>query len=132
MSQSCFSLGFLSQNSLCKLSTFHGYKDIYSRVYEGCEKSVFINKAFWRLNLTTGMSRESEQWANCLARLEFLSRSVLAIMTLQLPCMLHTCATLATCQSRVSCEIQSWDSFDCTHLEFSSHSLTHNLYINLT
>ena len=35
-----FSLGFLFQNSLCKLSTFHGYKGIYSRVYEECEKSV--------------------------------------------------------------------------------------------
>ena len=35
-----FSLGFLSQNSLWKLSTFCGYKVIYSRVYEECEKSV--------------------------------------------------------------------------------------------
>ena len=40
MSQSCFSLGFLSQNSLWKLSTFRGYKDIYSSVYEECEKLV--------------------------------------------------------------------------------------------
>ena len=29
-----FSLGFLSQNSLWNLSTFHGYKGIYSKVYE--------------------------------------------------------------------------------------------------
>ena len=42
MNQSCFSLGFLSQNSLWKLSTFRGYKGIYSSVYEKCEKSVFI------------------------------------------------------------------------------------------
>ena len=42
MNQSCFSLGFLSQNSLWKLSTFRGYKGIYSSVYEECEKSVFI------------------------------------------------------------------------------------------
>ena len=41
MSQSCFSLGFLSQNSLWKLSTFRRYKGIYSRVYEECEKLVF-------------------------------------------------------------------------------------------
>ena len=40
MSQSCFSLGFLSQNSLRKLFTFCGYKGIYSRVYEECEESV--------------------------------------------------------------------------------------------
>ena len=37
-----FSLGFLYQNSLWKLSTFCGYKDIYSSMYEECEKSVFI------------------------------------------------------------------------------------------
>ena len=36
-----FSLGFLSQNSLWKLFTFHGYKGIYSRVHEECEKSLF-------------------------------------------------------------------------------------------
>ena len=44
MSQSCFSLRFLSQNSLCELSTFRGYKGIYSRVYEECERSVFIKQ----------------------------------------------------------------------------------------
>ena len=42
MSQSCFSLGFLSQNFLWKLSTFRGYKGIYSREYEECEKLIFI------------------------------------------------------------------------------------------
>ena len=41
MSQSWFSLGFLSQNSLWKLSTFRGYKGIYNRVCEECEKSFF-------------------------------------------------------------------------------------------
>ena len=38
--QSCFSLGFLSQNSLGKLFTFRGYKGIYSGVYEECKKSI--------------------------------------------------------------------------------------------
>ena len=37
-----FSLGFLSQNYLQKLTTFHEYKGIYSSVYEECEKLVFI------------------------------------------------------------------------------------------
>ena len=37
-----FSLGFFFQNSLQKLSTFCGYKGIYSGVYEECKKSVFI------------------------------------------------------------------------------------------
>ena len=36
-----FSLGFLSQNSLWKLSTFRGYKGIYTRVREECEKLLF-------------------------------------------------------------------------------------------
>ena len=40
MSQSCFSLGFLSQNSLWKLSTFCAYKGIYSGVYEECKSHV--------------------------------------------------------------------------------------------
>ena len=44
MSQSCFSLRFLSQNFLWKLSTFHRYKGIYSGVYEECEKSVSIKQ----------------------------------------------------------------------------------------
>ena len=35
------------------------------------------------------MSRKSESRANCLAKLEFLSYSAPAIMTFQLPCMLH-------------------------------------------
>ena len=41
MSQSWFYLGFISQNSLWKLSTFCGYKCIYSSVCEECEKSIF-------------------------------------------------------------------------------------------
>ena len=41
MNQSCSSLGFLSQNSLWKLSTFCGYKGIYSRVWDGMWKVIF-------------------------------------------------------------------------------------------
>ena len=40
MSQSCFSLGFLSQNSLWKLSTFRGYECIYRMVCMECKESV--------------------------------------------------------------------------------------------
>ena len=36
-----FSLGFLSQNSLWKLSTFRGYNGVYSRVYEKCKRLGF-------------------------------------------------------------------------------------------
>ena len=51
MSQSCFSLGFHSQNSFCNLSTFHGIKGIYTCVRMECEESVFQNRAGWRLGL---------------------------------------------------------------------------------
>ena len=50
MSQYFCSLGFLSQNYLSKLSTFCGYKGIYSRVCEECGKTFFLqNMVFWRL-----------------------------------------------------------------------------------
>ena len=57
------SLGFLSQNFLCKLSTFRGYKSIYSSVREECEKSVFCKTGHSsdlvsRLVLVASSSRE--------------------------------------------------------------------------
>ena len=60
MSQSCFSLGFLSQNSLWKLSTFHGYKGIYSTIREECEKSFFYK---------TGYFGDSVSWVGWVASL---------------------------------------------------------------
>ena len=65
MSQSCFSLGFLSPNSLWKLSTFHGYKDIYSRVREECEKTFFCKTGCSGDSLATGMSREITARLDC-------------------------------------------------------------------
>ena len=44
MSQSCSSLGFLSKNSLWKLSTFREYKGIYSRVSEEYEELVITKQ----------------------------------------------------------------------------------------
>ena len=54
------------------------------------------NRVFWRLEFATGMSCEFKSRANYLARLEVLSYSAIAGVTLQLP-LLHTCAILATC-----------------------------------
>ena len=73
MSQSCFSLGFLSQNSLWKLSTFRGYKSIYSGVYENPKSQLQPNRAFWQLDLATRMSRELTAWLDqkfCLVVLQ--------------------------------------------------------------
>ena len=120
MSQSCFSLGFLSQNSLWKLSTFCGYKGIYSGVYEECEKSVSTKQGI------LGMSREFELRVNCLARLEVLSCNAPIVVTLQLHLHAsHVCHFGDLPVMRSSRETP----LNCTHLEFSSHSLTHYSYI---
>ena len=66
MSQSWFSLGFLSQNSLWKLLTFLRDEGIYSRVCEECEKSFFYKIAH---------SGESASW---LERVASLSREITA------------------------------------------------------
>ena len=52
------SLRFLAQNSLWKLSTFRGYKGIYSSVREECEKSVFCKTGGFGDSLAIGTSRE--------------------------------------------------------------------------
>ena len=87
------------------------------------------NRAFWRLDLAIGMSYELESRANCLARLEVLSCSATAGVTLQLPCMLHTCATFGDLPVARS----NHEAFlERTLLSFSSHSFTHYPYIILT
>ena len=78
MSQSYFSLGFFSQNSLWKISTFRGYKGIYSRVYKESEESVITKQGI----LATQARDWNESRANCLARLEVLSYSATAGVTL--------------------------------------------------
>ena len=69
MSQSCFSLWFISQNSLWKLSTFCGYKGIYSRVCEECEKLFFcktrVLATHLRLWQVASFICEITDWPNC-------------------------------------------------------------------
>ena len=130
MNQSCFSLGFLSQNSLWKLSTFYGYKSLYTVGSERNVKSQFFpNRVVWRLDLATGLSHEFKPQANSLASLGLLSCSAIVGMTLQLPYMLHTCANFGVCQSRVTCESSRKSLHLCTILIISSHSLTHYPYM---
>lgn len=79
------------------------------------------NRAFWRLNLTTRMSREFESQANYLARLEVLSYSATIGVTLQLPYMLHTRATFGDSPIARS----SREAFlKCTYLSIL-HTLSH-------
>ena len=59
MSQSCFSLRFLSQNSLWKLSTIRGYKGyLYWCVFGMRKVSFSHNRVVWRLGLTIRLSHE--------------------------------------------------------------------------
>ena len=84
------------------------------------------NKVFWQLELVTGTSHEFESQANCLAKLEVLSYSTTAGLTLQLPYMLHMCATF----SNLPFARSNHEAFlECTLLSFSSHSLTHYPYM---
>ena len=122
ISQSCFSLGFPSQNSLWKFFTFRGYKGIHSMVYEECKESITTKQ-----NILTIRARNwNESRANCLARLEVLSCSAPAVVTLQLPLHAsHMCHSSNLLIARSNHEAL----LECTHLELSSHSLTYYPYI---
>ena len=123
MSQFWFSLEFISQNSLWKFFTFRGYKSIYSRVCEECEKSFFLqNRAFWQL------TREwDESWENCQARLYFLSCSALAVVTFQLPTC-FTCVAFWQVNSRKSLRRSSHENpLECTHT-WIVHILLHTTF----
>ena len=118
MSQSCFSLGFLFQNSLWKLSTFCGYKGIYSRVCMKCEELVTTKQNV----LTTQVHDWNKSRANCLAKLEVLSCSAIAGVTLQLP--LH--ASHVCHSSDLLVVSQSW-GFSWLHTLKLSFTLSHPL-----
>jgi len=84
------------------------------------------NRAFWQLSLVTGTSHEFELRANCLARLEVLSYSATAGVTLQLLLHAsHVCHSGDLLVARSSREAL----LECTLLELSSHFLTHYPYI---
>ena len=90
---------------------------------------VFQNSAGWRLGLTTWLSREFKPRANRIAKLDFLSCSALAGMTVYLLSMLHSCASSGGLPAASS----SRDSLPlCTNLNISSHSLIHYPYMILT
>ena len=113
---------FFSRVSLWKLSTFRGYKGIYSRVYEECKESVTTKQDI----LATRPRDWNESRANCLARLEVLSYSATASVTLQLSCRLHMCATFGdSLVARSSREAL----LECTLMSFFSHYLTHYPYM---
>ena len=119
MSQSCFSLGFLSQNSLWKLSIFHGYKGyLYWSEKEMRRVSFSITEwigdlASW-LDWVASPSCEPTEWLDwtfCPVVLQLAWRFIFS-----------ACFTsvhlLAACKSRATREIQP-------RVPASLHSLEH-------
>ena len=95
-----------------------------------CEESVFPKQG----GLATGLSREFKSRANGLASLGLFSCSATAGMTLQLPCMLYTCANFgglpvashSRVQPRVSASLHNLE-----HFFTLSHSLPlHDSHLN--
>ena len=119
MSQSCFSLGFLSQNSLWKLSTFHGYKGYLYWSENGMRRVSFSktelagDSASW-LEWVASLSRELTEWpvwTFCLVVLQ------LAWWFSFSACFTHM-HLLAACKLRATREIQP-------RVPTSLHSLEH-------
>ena len=94
MSQSYFSLGFLSQYSLWKLSIFSGYEGYLYLCVFGMRRVSFSKiELAGDLALATWLSSEFKSRTNWTTCLDFLSYSALAGMTLQLLSMLGMCVT---------------------------------------
>ena len=124
MSQSCFSLRFISQNSLWKLSIFRGYKGYLYWSEKGMRRvsffiTVWIGDLASRLDWVASPSRELIEWpvwTFCPIMLQLAWRfSFFACFT-----SVHL---LATCKLRASREFL----LHCTVLSISSHFLTHFL-----
>ena len=130
MNQSCFSLGFLSQNSLWKLSQNCGYKDIYIYIYSRVRRNVksqfFSNRVFWWLDLATELSHEFKPQANGLASLGLLSCSATTGATLQLLACLARVHHSGGLKPRVTREIQPQVSASFHKLE-QFFTLSHTL-----
>ena len=125
MNQSCFTLGFLSQNSLSKLSFFRGYKEYILGWEWNVKRQVFQNMAGSQLSLATWLSREIQPRDNRTTSCPILSCSAPASMTLQLLACLARVLLLATCSSESLVRSSRKTLFSCTLLSIqNSISLT--------
>ena len=106
------------------LSIFRGYKGIYSRVWEECEKSFFCKTGGSGDSLATGTSRELQMQNNWLAKLSFLSSNAPTLVTLQL----LTCFTHMAFWRVISIESLTSSSrenaLECAHT-WILHTLSH-------
>ena len=135
MSQSCFSLGFLSQYSLWKLSIFRGYEGhLYLCVF-GMRRVIFfktelVGDLASRLDWTASSSRELTEWpvwTFCPVVLQLVWR-------FDFSACLARVQLLAACKPRATHEIQSrvLDTLHKLKYFFTlSHTLPlHNFHLN--
>ena len=135
MSQSCFSLGFLSQNSLWKLLIFHGYKGYLYWSEKGMRRVNFSitewigDLASW-LDWVASPSREITEWLDwtfCPVVLQLAWRFNFSA------CFTYV-HLLAACKPWATCEIQpqvpaSLHNFE--HFFTLSHTLPlHDSHLN--
>ena len=126
MSQFCFSLRFLSQNYLWQLSTFYGYKGIYSSVMRNMKSQFQPNRVVWRLTSRLEQVMSFSRELTALPYWKFCLVYPPASVTLQLSLHAsHMCHFGDLPVARSSHETP----LNCTLLEISSHSLTHYPYI---
>ena len=119
MNQSCFTLGFFSQNSFWKLSFICGYKGYLYWVRRECETSGFSKQGWLATWLRDLIESRDNRMASCL----ILSCSAPTSMTVHLLACLARVLHLAAC-SRESPTRSSRESlFSCTLLS-KQHSIS--------
>ena len=135
MSQSCFSLGFLSQYSLWKLSIFHRYEGYLYLCVFGMQRVSFFKIELAeglasRLDWAVSSSRELTEWpvwTFCLVVLQLAWR-------FNLSACLARVQLLAACKPRATREIKSRVPATLHKLEHFftlSHTLPlHDSYLN--
>ena len=128
MNQSCFTLGFLSQNSLWKLSFFRGYKGY---LYWG-ENEIWRVR-FFKIGLARGLTLQLN-WVARSSR-EIIEQLVVLFcpVTLQLAWRFnfwhawHVCIFLQLAAASHPRDLVASLCFSCTLLSISSHYLTYYL-----
>ena len=93
------------------------------------KNQFFPNRVVWRLGLATGLSLKFKLRVNGLAILELLSCNATAGITLQLPCMLHMCASFGGLPVASHPQVQPQISASLHNLEHF-FTLSHSLLLH--
>ena len=133
MSQSCFSLGFLSQYSLWKLSTFYGYKEY---LYWG--ENGMWRVRFFKTELADGLDSRLDWVASSSCEVTEWPVYTFCPVVLKLAWRFnfwyawHVCNFWRLASREPPARSSRESLLLCTILSISSHSLTHYSYIILT